>query len=91
MRQKILSKPVIWVCVLMLLVVLAVEAGNDYAISHSLIAAGGSQAAGGGYRLTTSLGQVSIGKAVSGGYELTTGFLMENRDLIFGNEFEENE
>ncbi len=91
MRNKWLRKPLIWVVVVMLLVVLSVEAGTDYSITHSLIAAGGSQAAGGGYQLTTALGQGSIGKSEAGNYELATGFLVENRDLIFIDEFEANE
>ena len=88
MKYMVLHKTVIWVLVVMLLVVLSVEAGNDYSIAQSLIAAGGSQASGGGYQLTTVLGQSSIGQSQAGGYQLTAGFLVENRDLIFVNEFE---
>ncbi len=82
------NKKVSWLFVLMTLFTLVVNAGNQYELRQSQVVTGGGQAQGGSYQLISAVGQKIIGRSSGGVFELDLGFITENRDLIFINEFE---
>ena len=75
---------------LIFITVLSSEAGSNYQINKAVITGGGGQTAANTYSLNGAIGQKTTAQSTSASYQLNVGFFQENRDLIFFNEFENN-
>ncbi len=93
MKVKITNKVTrsrIWVVGLIIITVLSSQAGSNYAMNKSVIAGGGGQSKSNTYTLNGVIGQNTTTQSTSASYQLAAGFVQENRDLIFFNQFDNN-
>ncbi len=67
--------------------VVSSQAGTNYGLRKSVMA-GGGQTSSESYVINSAIGQSVAKRSASSTYQLNAGFIHENRDLIFFNEFE---